>query len=99
MLDLFTIATEICGTARRKNIYEVKRADRGESITLDGEATVFIGYITNDVIVETEYVLMDASALLSALGGSVGVYLGWSMLDLAKFINALITRFCAKKRK
>ena len=38
--------------------------------------------------VEEEYVLMDFGALLAAVGGFVGMLLGWSAKDLVEIVPA-----------
>ncbi len=42
--------------------------------------------------VEEEYVLMDFSAMTSAIGGIVGMMLGWSVLDVARLGAAVAAR-------
>ncbi len=49
-------------------------------------ATLHVFYDSTDVTITEEYVLMDAGALLSTVGGLVGVFLGWSLLDLARWM-------------
>ncbi len=41
---------------------------------------------------EEEYLLFDSSALLSALGGTMGMFLGWSALDLFQLAARMVDR-------
>ncbi len=42
-----------------------------------------------DVLVEEEYLLMDFNAIVSAVGGSLGLFLGFSCLD---FLLKMLSR-------
>ena len=53
--------------------------------------TVLYFYWDNlDVLVEEEYLLMDWNAIVAAIGGSLGLFLGFSCLDfLLKFLSQI----------
>ncbi len=51
-----------------------------------------IYFDSTDVLVEEEYLLFDSSALLSALGGTMGMFLGWSALDLFQLAARMVDR-------
>ena len=51
-----------------------------------GTSSLFFFYETDEVTVESEYVLLDLPALLAAVGGFVGMLLGWSAKDLALLV-------------
>ncbi len=42
------------------------------------------------MVVEEEYLLLDGIALLSAVGGTMGIMLGWSVLDFAGLISGAV---------
>ncbi len=46
-----------------------------------GEATVY--FSSADASLEREQLLLDLPALTATVGGVVGMFLGWSLLDLA----------------
>ncbi len=57
---------------------------------------IFLYYKDNhEVLVETEYVLMDLGGLLSGIGGIVGALLGWSALDVA----AKVCKACQSRKE
>ncbi len=50
----------------------------------EGFSPVYIFFETFEVTVETEYVLLDFPSLVSAIGGFIGMLLGWSVLGLCQ---------------
>ncbi len=44
-------------------------------------------FTSTDVIVSEEYVLLDLGTLLSVIGGNIGMFLGWSALDLIRTLS------------
>ena len=45
--------------------------------------------------VATQYTVMDLSALLASVGGSLGLYLGFSVLQFMKFLLEKVARLLA----
>ncbi len=39
---------------------------------------------STDIIVSEEFIILDFGTLLSNIGGAIGMFLGWSIIDLAK---------------
>ncbi len=62
----------------------------------DGTVIVNFFYDTREITILQEYKLMDLGTLLSTLGGLIGMFLGWSLLDIARFLchtlNKIISR-------
>ncbi len=58
----------------------------------EGMSMLYVLYQSLEVIVEEEYVLLDFQALLGAVGGFVGMILGWSLYDLADIIFSAKTK-------
>ncbi len=56
------------------------------SETTSGTGTVYLFYDSRDMTISEEYKLLDLGILLSTLGGFIGMFLGWSLLDVAKFL-------------
>ncbi len=52
-----------------------------------GQGHMYVFLDSMEAIVETEYLLMDASALLSSIGGFAGMLLGWSAKDAARIVT------------
>ncbi len=49
---------------------------------------------STEVIVSEEFVMVDLGTLLSNVGGAVGMFLGWSVLDLARAAQEFFKRSC-----
>ncbi len=49
-----------------------------------GLTEVYLYFASSDVRVAEEYALLDLGILLSSLGGTIGMFLGWSALDLVR---------------
>ena len=43
-----------------------------------------------------EKLILDESMLLSSLGGIIGIFLGWSLLDLTDMLLRVMEGFCNK---
>ncbi len=50
----------------------------------EGVASAYFYYDTTDVTVEEEYLLVDNLSFVAAVGGTMGILLGWSILDVVK---------------
>ncbi len=83
LYEVFDSGCEVPSTER---VYITSRKDQPLSGRSGGLTTVYLYFDTVDVDVEEEKKLMDISALVPAIGGSVGIFLGWSFLDLAKYL-------------
>ena len=71
------------------------RRQAQSSLMEEGTSAVYVHYGKLEVTVEEEYVLLDFPALLAAVGGFMGMLLGWSAFDLIK----LIARFLVREQK
>ncbi len=68
-----------------RQAFTAKRQDEHQFL-YRGTAAVFVLYETTEVTLEEEYVLLDLPALIAAVGGFVGMILGWSAKDLARIV-------------
>ena len=62
------------------------------SVVNEGMSVVNVYPETQEVVLEKEYVLLDLPALVAAIGGFVGMLLGWSAKDLAAIVADLMDR-------
>ena len=73
--------------------YHLRLSKMGRNVVMDKEThnstTLFIKYSTQKIKIEEEYILMGANAIISATGGSLGLFLGlscygvvWKLVDL-----------------
>ena len=60
-------------------------------------AYVYILYKESEITILEERVLLDFPTLLSTVGGTVGIFLGWSLLDLTRWLSKGLDRL--KKRQ
>ncbi len=65
----------------------------------DGRSKLYITLGDTDVTVEEEYTLQDFSAIVGTLGGSIGIFLGWSLLDLTKLAGEAIHKAKEVRRR
>ena len=79
-LDLLLLTLESCPKPRREETHSCT-ALRQETVLPGRRALLRVYYETQDVAVEQEYLLLDLGALLAAVGGFVGMVLGWSLQD------------------
>ena len=63
---------------------------------MSGLSDVRLYYDSRDVTISEEYKLMDLGSLLSTFGGLVGMFLGWSLLDVARFLCHTLARIKIK---
>ena len=61
-----------------------------------GTNHIMMYYLTTDVAVEREQLMMDFGNLVATVGGIAGMFLGWSILDLARIASESM-RWMAKK--
>ncbi len=57
---------------------------------------VYVFFDRNRIREEKEYRLMDASAIVSATGGSLGLFLGFSFYGSAVYVGQAITQLYKK---
>ena len=62
------------------------------------EAGIWLYYSTTDVTVWEDYHLFDLNDILSALGGSLGLFVGFSCLDVGRDLVNYFRRFMKKMR-
>ncbi len=55
-------------------------------------ARTYVMLDNTDIVIEEEYTLQDFSAIVATLGGSVGIFLGWSLLDGSRMLASLMKR-------
>lgn len=68
--------------------YDVTRTDQLQDVfTKPDMATMFMTLGNTDIIIEEDYNLQDFVAIIATLGGSVGIFLGWSLFDLIKSVT------------
>ena len=72
-------------------------SDIPQAIYTDRISYMHVSLDTLDVTVEEEYVLQDFFAIVATLGGSVGIFLGWSLFDLFNALSALLVEGTKKK--
>ncbi len=63
-----------------------------------GQTGLFV-YMSNNVETVEEYLLFDASEIVTAVGGSLGLFLGFSCLSVVSYFGSLFARFNATGRK
>ena len=62
------------------------------------ETEVFIFWESLEVLIEEEYLLFDFNAIVSAVGGSLGLFLGFSCLDFLLHLMAKIENVTFKNK-
>lgn len=66
--------------------YDVERRVSDMAQKRDGAAWIFLYLGDTDVTVEEEYILADFFAVIAAVGGSLGMLVGWSCLDFVRYM-------------
>ncbi len=56
----------------------------------NGMSEVHLFYNSKSVAVSEEYKLIDLGSLLSSLGGFIGMFLGWSLLDIVRLLTHIL---------
>ncbi len=78
--------------------YEVTRTDYLQHLfTKPDMAIMFVTLGNTDIIIEEEYNLQDFAAVIATLGGSVGIFLGWSLFDLIKSVSYGLERVLKRR--
>ncbi len=58
------------------------------------KTSIWLAYSTTDVVVIEDVLLFDFAGIVSAVGGSLGLFIGFSFLDLFKaLISKMTSRF------
>ncbi len=70
--------------------------DVKQTVLLKEMSSLYVWLENSDIIVEEEYTLQDFSAIVATLGGSIGIFLGWSLLDLCRLLAHFLKRFFVK---
>ena len=92
-----------------KNVeYHITLSRLGENFRFGENTTsLFVGYASSKIKIEEEYTLMGVNAIISATGGSLGLFLGlscygvaWNILEAVETAcNSLIASLRKKKVK
>jgi len=54
------------------------------------EAALWISYSTTTVMIQEEYLLYDFNSVITALGGNLGLFVGFSCLSMAEVLTVKI---------
>ena len=73
--------------------YSLEAKVRNEKLSNNWTSQVFVQPFSTIIEYQEEYLSYDNNDLLSSIGGSVGLFLGWSLLTIFDAI-ALFGRFC-----
>ena len=91
--------TSGCSRPRVSTKYMVQTREDHAMVLRDKElALMYLYYETTEIIQETEYILVEFCQAFSSIGGSMGLLLGWSLLDFAKTIAKYQRKREAKKK-
>ena len=55
-------------------------------------SSLFIGIETTNIEIHEEYLLFDAGNIFTAIGGSLGLFLGFSFLDAFNFMAKFVVQ-------
>ncbi len=95
-------AMKACRGPKERVSYQAEVREATPSLTLlnldGGNVTrAFFAYDDRSVYLEEEYVLLDFGGMLSAVGGFVGMFLGWSLLHVAEVLEGVMKTVSAQK--
>ncbi len=90
-------AMKACRGPKERVSYQAEVREATPSLTLlnldGGNVTrAFFAYDDGSVYLEEEYVLLDFGGMLSAVGGLVGMFLGWSLLHVAEVLEGVMKK-------
>ncbi len=88
-----------CRRPTSETSYTISKRDNVQVIFLKEMANLFVSLGNTDVTVEKEYTLQDFYAIVATLGGSVGIFVGWSLYDLAKLLARGIEKGIGKAKE
>ena len=60
---------------------------------------VYIHIMTSEITVEEEYKIYDLSGIIGTVGGSLGLFIGFSFLDCTIWFLSHLRNSCEKKGK
>ena len=85
MYNLINIhANQRCPTLCENCEYHIRTPTSGANyVEVENKTTLFVFYASPKVKIEEEYVLMGGNAIISATGGSLGLFLGLSCYGVA----------------
>ncbi len=75
-----------CLLPARVSSYDMAMREHRQIAYVGERSDVYINFDNTEVTVEEEYTLQDVYAMVATVGGSVGIFLGWSALDLARIV-------------
>ena len=86
--------------------YHIRTPTSGQNyVEFENKTTLWIWYASPKVKMEEEYVLMGGNALISATGGSLGLFLGlsfygvaWTILEILETASRFVLSSWRKKR-
>ncbi len=73
-----------CRSPSRETFYDITPKVQNNAMLEAGMAHVYVYYVTTEVIYQEVNLLLDFPTVLSVIGGSIGMFLGWSLLDLSR---------------
>ena len=77
-------AKQRCPTLCEKVEYHIRTPTSGKNyVEFENKTTLWIWHESSKVKIEEEYVLMGGNAIISATGGSLGLFLGLSCYGVA----------------
>ncbi len=90
-----------CPPALDETTYSVSRRESPVMSPDENSKVVdlYVSYGSMSVLLEEEYELMDFGTLLGAVGGAMGMLLGWSFLDGARVLTTAMESLVNLKRK
>lgn len=95
--QLDAAVTSVCPPPNERAYYQDKiRIDSAQVFDSTFTGRSSFAYFSTEESIEESYQLMDAFSTLAALGGSLGMFVGWSLRDLIKAIIYLFNKFCYK---
>ena len=59
---------------------------------------VYVYFATTEVTMEEERPLLDLPTLVATIGGTIGIFLGWSILDAARVFSEWFHKLLGDKR-
>ncbi len=73
-----------CPKPEEETSYTVDRRDHKQMVYLTERSEFYVTLGNTHILREVEYQLQDIYAMVATIGGSIGIFLGWSLYDLSK---------------
>ena len=73
--------------------------DSHPTIRPPGTHRIYVEYSNRDVNIENQVPLVDFNAFVSAVGGAMGLFLGFSIIDTMTFIYQVMFRLIEKYKE